>query len=310
MQEGQEGAKPLNDELARESRVRPESGPGTASIGRHADAASASPDELVRRWLRQGKIWLLPLLLSDYGRELIKRKYDALATDRAYENRPSGRLGPIGKLIDWIVLQQDIHAGLRQRLPLVVDEVSKGVTEAWARGLPSVRLVSGPCGLARDLRRAWWSLGAPTGRLELLGLDLDSSDEVLPAAARLAQAEAVPLQTSRCDLLDHTALAAAVGQPPADVFLCIGLGVWLDPPDLAHLLKGIHQNLTQDGLLIVDNFRAHGASRFAADLEMKTRYHSDVDFERALRESGFAVEVMHETENRVNVVYRCRKADR
>jgi hypothetical protein len=171
-------------------------------------------------------------------------------------------------------------------------------------------VASGPCGLARDLRRVWWSLGAPSGRLEMLGLDLDSSGEVLPAAARLAKAEGVPLQTSRCDLLDHAALRHQVGEQPADVFLCIGLGVWLDPPDLAHLLKGLHASVAQDGLLIVDNFRAHGASRFAADLEMKTRYHSDADFERALRESGFAIEAMHETDNRVNVVYRGRKAER
>lgn len=276
-------------------------------VGRHADAARSGSDELVRRWLRQGKVWLLPLLLSDYGRDLIERKYDAFATDRAYENRPSGRLGPIGKLVDWIVLRQDIHAGLRQRLPLVIDEVSKAVSEAWARGLPSVRVVSGPCGLARDLRRVWRSLGAPTGRLELLGLDLDSSGDVLPAAARLAASEGVSLQTSRCDLLDHAALRRELGDRPADIFLCIGLGVWLDPPDLAHLLTGLHDSLAEGGLLIVDNFRAHGASRFAADLEMKTRYHSDADFERALRESGFAVEAMHETQNRVNVVYRCRR---
>jgi hypothetical protein len=282
----------------------------TASGGRHADAARSSSEELVRRWLRQGKVWLLPLLLSDYGRDLIERKYDAFATDRAYENRPSGRLGPLGKLIDWIVLQQDIHAGLRQRLPLVVDEVSKGVSDAWGRGLLCVRVVSGPCGLARDLRRVWWSLGAPAGRLELLSLDLDSSGDVLAAAARLAEAEGVPLATSRCDLLDHAALTRAVSQRRADIFLCIGLGVWLDPPDLAHLLKGLHNSLVPGGLLIVDNFRAHGASRFAADLEMKTRYHSDTDFEHALRESGFTVEGVQETENRVNVVYRGRKAER
>jgi hypothetical protein len=171
-------------------------------------------------------------------------------------------------------------------------------------------VVSGPCGLARDLRRAWWSLGAPTGRLELLGLDLDSSGDVLPAAAGRAGAEGVPLATSRCDLLDHAALKREVGERPADIFLCIGLGVWLDPPELVHLLKGLHDNLTERGLLIVDNFRAHGASRFAADLEMKTRYHSDAGFERALRESGFTVEATQETENRVNVVYRCRKAER
>src|ERR671934_1306150 len=98
-------------------------GDRSAPVGAHARGARSSSAELGRRWLRQGKVWLLPLLLSDYGREIIERKYDAIATDRAYDVRPSGRWGPVGKLVDWIVLQQDIHVGLRQRLALVVDEV-------------------------------------------------------------------------------------------------------------------------------------------------------------------------------------------
>ena len=279
----------------------------TAPAGRHADAARSSGDELVRRWLRQGKVWLLPLLLSDYGRDLIYRKYDAIATDRAYANRPSGRLGPLGKAVDWIVLQQDIHAGLRQRLALVVDEVAAAVGERWAQGTPNVRLASGPCGLARDLRLVWQRLGAPAGRLELLGLDLDASGEVLPLAAGLAAEAGVPLQTRRCDLLDHEALRDRLGARPADVFLSIGLTVWLDPPDLATFLEGLHRSLAPGGTLIVDSFRAHGASRFAKDLEMKTRYHDQAAFERSLQQAGFAVMAMRETANRVNCVYRCRR---
>jgi hypothetical protein len=247
------------------------------------------------------------MLLSDYGREIVERKYDAFATDRAYANTPSGRLGPVGTLIDWIVLQQDIHVGLRQRLTLVVEELSASVRECWSRETPSVRLVSGPCGLARDLRMAWRALGEPEGQLELLGLDLDSTGEVLPAALRLAQAERVPLQTHRCDLLDREAVDRALHQEPADIFLCIGLAVWLDPPDLFLLLQGLHRNIREGGTLIVDNFRAHGASRFAADLEMRTRYHSQTEFERALCQAGFTLESTRETQNHVNVVYRCRR---
>ncbi len=59
--------------------------------------------------------------------------------------------------------------------------------------------------------------------------------------------------------------------------------------------------------MIVDNFRAHRASRFARDLEMNTRYHAQVAFEGALRDAGFVIIGRRETQNGVNRVYRCRK---
>jgi hypothetical protein len=280
---------------------------GQPTAGRHADAATRPGDELVRQWVRQGKVWLWPVLLSDYGHDLIYRKYDAIATDRAYENKPSGRWGPVGKAVDWIVLQQDIHVGLRQRLAILTDAIAGSVRDAWARGRTPVRLASGPCGLARDLRQTWVSLGAPAGRLELLGLDLDSAREVLPLASRLAQEAGVPLRTARCDLLDHQQLERCLDGRPVDVFVSIGLTVWLDPPDLARLLDGLRHSVAPGGSLIVDNFRSHGASRFAADLEMRTRYHPRATFEQALRAAGFQIEWQAETRNHVNVVSRCRR---
>ena len=278
---------------------------GTAR--RHADGARSAGDALVRRWLRQGKVWLLPLVLSDYGRDLIGRKYDAIATDRAYANRPSGRLGPLGRAVDWLVLRQDIHAGLRQRLAIVVEEVAAAARDRWAAGIAAPLLVSAPCGLARDLRLAWRELDAPAGRLDLLGLDLDSSGEVLPLAARLAAESRVPLRTARADLLDAPALAARLAERPADIVLGIGLTVWLDPADLAALLASLHAGLAPSGLLLVDNFRAHSASRFAADLEMRTRYHSPAAFACALEDAGFAILARRDTANGVNSVYRCRR---
>lgn len=278
-----------------------------SSRARHASGARSNSAQLTRRWLRQGKLWMLPLWLSDYGRELIEHKYDAFATDRAYENQPAGRLGPIGKLVDWIVLQQDIHVGLRQRLALVVDETATGVREQWAGGVSTVRLVSGPCGLARDLRLTWQALGSPVGRLGLLGLDLDAAGDVLPTATQVAAAAGVPLEAARCDLLDHAALAHAVGARPADIFLSIGLAVWLDAADLVDFLSGLRDVIAPGGLLVVDNFRASTSSLFARDLEMAPHYHADAAFERALERANFAVEAVRETRNHVNVVYRCRR---
>ena len=279
----------------------------TSPVGRHADAARTAPGALARRWLRQGKVWLLPLLLSDYGRDIVARKYDAFSTDRAYANRPSGRLGPLGTLLDWIVLRQDNHAGLRQRLELVVDELVLAVASAWATGAESVRVVSAPCGLARDLRRAWDQLGRPAGRLELLGLDLDASGEVLPAAGRLAAAANVPLRTARCDLLAEGDLARLLGGRPADVFNCIGLTPWLDRPDLDRLLRTLNGAVADDGVLLLDRFCAPRVERFARDLEIHTRYHSQADMLVALADAGFRVEAWRRTSNGISVVYRCRK---
>jgi len=36
---------------------------------------------------------------------ILKRKYDAFVTDRAYENQPHGRMGPIGRMVDGFVLR-------------------------------------------------------------------------------------------------------------------------------------------------------------------------------------------------------------
>ena len=174
-----------------------------AAIPYHRKVAQTPRRELAHHWMRRGKFWLLPLLLSDYGREIIDHKYDAFVTDRAYENVPSGLLGPVGQLIDYVVLQQDIHVGLRQRLQLVVEESAHVVRTLWAQGHPQVRMVSAPCGLARDLRAIWQQLDRPTAaRLRVHGLDLDERGDVLPTAQTLANAIGMPLRTSRCDLLN------------------------------------------------------------------------------------------------------------
>ncbi len=90
---------------------------------------------------RRGRVWYLPLLLSDHGRDIMARTYDAFTTEGAYVNRASGRLGPLGSAVDRIVLNLPIHATLRQRLALVVDELAREV------GARENRLAARPTGL-------------------------------------------------------------------------------------------------------------------------------------------------------------------
>ena len=60
-----------------------------APRGRHVRVAERSGAELARDWWRRGRWWYLPLLLSDYGRELDDADWHAV----------SGRLEALARLI-------------------------------------------------------------------------------------------------------------------------------------------------------------------------------------------------------------------
>ncbi len=83
------------------------------SAARHTAGATKSLGRIAWDFFVRLKWQYYPLLLSDYGRDILRRKYDAFATDRAYENRPSGILGPIGRLMDRFVLDFPTHEGVR-----------------------------------------------------------------------------------------------------------------------------------------------------------------------------------------------------
>ena len=279
------------------------------SPARHAAVATSTPGQLAWRWVRTFRWYLLLLFLSDFGRDIIRRKYDAITTDRAYGNRPSGPL-LVGKLIDWIVLRQALHEALRLRLSIVVSELVRLARESERKNTGPVRILSGPSGLARDLL-----LGAKTlredaplpGRLELWAVDLDFSGEVLAEATRRAEAVDVDLVVLKEDLLNPTGLQRTFQEKPLHVFNSMGLTPWLDIEDVVKLFETAHSLLVPEGALLIDNFRVSPQSKFSRDLEIHTRYHTDRDFEEGLRSAGFEIERKQETRNHINVVYTARK---
>jgi len=279
-------------------------------VPHHAKAAKSTPAKQAWKWFFRFKWHLLLLFLSDYGREIITRKYDAFATDRAYANKPSGKW-LIGKIVDWMVLRQDTHVALRERLEIVTDELANSTKITRLEGHHPVRLVSGPCGLVRDLCQTWQRLDEQGERpwewLEIAGLDLDFSGEVLAEADRRAKAANVPLTLTKQDLLDTDSLRRLLGDQEVTVFLSMGLTVWLDDASRKRFFEGLYLLIAPGGMLVVDNFRRHASSRFLEDFEMVAWYPSDEDFEESLIEAGFEIQAKRETSNDVNVVYRAYK---
>jgi len=287
--------------------------PKQTAVAHHAKAARTTPGKQAWQWFCQGKLHLLMLFLSDYGRDIIRRKYDAFTTDRAYVNKPSG-IGLVGRIVDKMVLKQDTHVALRERLDIVQEELTMALIAASERVADKVRVASGPCGLIRDLMQTWAGLEQqnhdPAHWLDITGFDLDERGDVLAEAQLRAASAGMPIELVEHDLLDIDGLHRYYGHRPVHVFLSMGLTVWLDPASRLHFLRGIHDVMAPAGVAIIDNFRQHDSSRYLKEFEMEAWYPSDEEQESQLREAGFEIDHKRESSNGVSVVYVVRKPHR
>lgn len=281
---------------------------GTVGSGaRHTEAKVSSPGTLVWRLARTGRVHYIGMLLSDYGRQILTRKYDAFSTDSAYTIQPHGLLGPVGKLIDRFVLSFPLHEALRQRLALVVDALVGEISYRANRDRP-VRVLSAPCGLARDVITAAGRTKADNEefQLELTGVDIDETGDVLKEAARRAHAAGVDIELLREDLFapgtELSDKAARLGG--FDIVNSIGLTAWIDPPDLKMLISRYVELMAPDGTLVIDNWCRHKHSHLGEMLEMPTRYHPEEVFRPALENAGLRILDVQSSGNGIVTLWR------
>ena len=255
-----------------------------------------------------GKWQYLPMLLSDYGREIVRRKYDAIATDRAYENIPSGLLGPIGAWVDRQVLDLPLHQDLRHRLRFVVDGLNEQAQVHSQHGDGPVRILSAPCGLIRDVVTTASELAveAPdiADRLEFHALDLDPTGEVIPLARRRAEDAGVRVSFHQANLFDQESVMETLPSGGFQIVNCIGLTPWITLEEVESLIRFFHDRvLVPGGTLVIDNFTEQARSPIADDLEIRATYHEPDRFVAALEANGFRLVSTRTTANETNTVY-------
>jgi hypothetical protein len=280
----------------------------TWTAARHRARATTPPWRLVLRFAARARWEYLLRFPSNYSWMVLRRKYDAFTTDRAYEDRPASWLGPLGEWADRRVLDFPVHVALRQRLEHVAVALADGVERRWRmRGRP-VRVLSAPGGLARDLTVAASRLSAagiePARAMELHCLDLDVAGDVIPEARRRLEEAGLRATFYREDLLHSTSLPAlAESGARFDIINCIGLTAWLDFAEVDGLFALFRSVLADDGTLLVDNWARHPHSAAGDDLEIDTRYHAPQDFASLLERNGLRVRGELRSANGVVTLY-------
>lgn len=280
-----------------------------ASVARHSAEARTPVWRLVLGFALRARWRYLLHLPSNYAWMVAARKYDAITTDRAYDNAPSSWLGPLGRWADRRVLEYPVHVALRERLEVVTAGLASEI-ESRLDADRTVRVLSAPSGLGRDVRQALSRLrerGVDLERVSVSCLDLDASGEVHDAAREHFRAAGLAATFHRLDIFDEGAIRELAG-PGFDVVNCQGLTAWLDFPEVARLLRVFAGVLRPGGVLLIDNFAPHAHSSMAHDLEMRVRYHNTMLLRASLREAGFREIEERTSSQRIVTVYTCRRA--
>jgi hypothetical protein len=282
--------------------------PGRTPRRNLAPEAARATAPLLRRLLRLARERpreLLAVIPSNYAWLLLRRSYDAFATDRAYEVRPSSWLGPLGWWADRRVRSGPVESALRGRLRLVSQSLVEQVDRRLAAGTRPVRVLSAPCGLCRDLIQAATVLRMQRRsvfeHLEFHALDLDSRGDVIPEARRRLRALGIPATFYREDIFDPVGLSArARAGMKFQVVSCIGLAPWLTPAEVERLLSFLRDVVMEPGgTLLIDTLSEHDRSRVETALDPNFAYHPPEMFRELLERAGFRVIEQRRTANGV-----------
>ena len=250
-----------------------------------------------RKLLRQGKVHLLPVYAlmrtSDLAREGIENSGSYRFADHVYRNEPSGRFG-IGRALDALLLRMRGARSMRSRLVHAQQEIVAAARAAEAQasvdpltaGAAPLRVLSVPCGIARDLVQAAQQirseLPAVYARSTFFGLDLDPVP--LELSRSLVAANDEHFFFSRGDALD-----AKVFPSELDVIVSTGLGEFLDDDLLVRFYTNCHDHLRQGGVFVTSSMQADRVADYLMRqlAELNTHYRRGDELIRWLYTAGF-----------------------
>lgn len=239
------------------------------------------------RLLREGKWYLVPAYAlartSDLAREGIDNSGSYRFADHIYRGRPGGRWG-IGWVIDAVLLSLPAAGSMRERYLHSRAHIAGELRRATAEGR-STRILSVPCGIARDLvggaDDAQLAAFDALDRARLIGMDLDP--EPLALSRELARNHAA------FELIEGDALDPAAYPRDLDLVVSTGLGEFLSDSELARFYAACFAALKPGGRFVTSGMsRSKLADSLLRELaELHTHYRGAAALSAALEGAGF-----------------------
>jgi SAM-dependent methyltransferase len=236
-----------------------------------------------RRERRYGTLALYHFLrLSDLGREGIELSGSFRFADHLYANRASGR-GPLGWLLDRVLLSLPAARAMRQRCTAATAEMSRAFAGHRVAGRPGpFRILTVPCGLPRDVRDFVALLEArepgAAARIEYTGLDLDA-DAIGAAQSFLAGSAVRRPHFVHADALEESSYAVA----SFDFIASTGLGEFLDDEQVGRLYANVYRALAPGGTFFTSALaREPRSDTLLRAFEFDAHYRTGAEIERLL----------------------------
>lgn len=248
-------------------------------------------ESIPRRLLHEGKLHLLPVYAlmrtSDLAREGIENSGSYRFADHVYRNEASGRFG-IGRALDAVLLRMRGARSMRNRFHHSQNEIlaaARAFAGRTATADTSFRVLSIPCGIARDLAlvatRIRRELPDVYARSTFFGVDLDPvplelSRELAPSGDHFI--------FTRGDALDANAFPSDL-----DVIVSTGLGEFLDDKLLVQFYGHCHERLRVGGVFVTSGMQADRVADYLMRqlAELHAHYRRGDELIRWLHTVGF-----------------------
>jgi hypothetical protein len=249
-------------------------------------------ESIPRKLLREGKVHLLPVYAlmrtSDLAREGIENSGSYRFADHVYRNKASGRFG-LGRVLDAVLLRMRGARSMRNRFHHSQDEIVAAARAFRERhdpsGMAPFRVLSIPCGIARDLvlaaARIEHELPDVYARSTFFGVDLDPVP--LELSRELAPSDA-HFTFTRGDALDANAFPSEL-----DLIVSTGLGEFLDDPLLVRFYTNCHERLREGGVFVTSGMQPDRIADYLMRqlAELHAHYRRGDELIRWLHTAGF-----------------------
>jgi hypothetical protein len=184
-----------------------------------------------------------------------------------------------------------LHRAVRDRLAILVDELSREIALRLGRGTGELRIVTAPSGFADDVLGALERLArthdSDLRRVRLVALDLDPLGVIAEPLQVRARALGVAISFVGGDLTSQAARDELAAHGPFDLAVFVGLSAWIPKPVLLSHLRWLRERTRPDGALVTDVFTTAPYALSGHHAGYRASYYPPDVFRLLLTRAGF-----------------------